>query len=203
MSNSVTCPICGDYDGEISSVKSHITGSKGDHEGKTGQQYADVLEARADGDEPDAQNLDSTETADSDTGETPDGGEETGGSDAEESEESEESEEETADADQTDSDMATPEEYEQQGDVASDDGSDTDDGDGDDAPDTTPAPSAGMLEEIPTAYLLAGICLAAIVAYLMLYDDGSSGAEPVDAPADTGDSDGSGDEQDTTGVVVR
>jgi hypothetical protein len=52
---TVTCPVCGDYDGEVSSVKGHITASGGDHEGRSGEQYDDLLKERASGadEEPD------------------------------------------------------------------------------------------------------------------------------------------------------
>lgn len=51
---TVTCPICGEFEGEVSSVKAHITSRSGEtdpHDGRTGGQYADLLEQRAgDGD---------------------------------------------------------------------------------------------------------------------------------------------------------
>lgn len=45
---TVACPICGEYEGEVSSVKSHITGTgTGEHEGKSGGQYDELLRRRA------------------------------------------------------------------------------------------------------------------------------------------------------------
>ena len=157
---TVACPICGDYEGAVSSVKSHITGSSGKHEGNSGGQYDELLRRRAgllDEDDTD------DEPDDDDTDESDE--------QADESAETDEND----DTDDTEDDVATPEEYQaQQERLSSADEDDTDDEPATTQPvQTSGGGLGGLVDNIPTMYLVVGLLMALVVAYLMLSGDDS------------------------------
>ncbi|WP_153952309.1 hypothetical protein [Halosegnis longus] len=176
---TVACPICGDYEGKVSSVKSHITGTgTGEHEGKSGGQYDELLRRRAgllDEDDADDEPDDDTDKSDEQADESG----------------------ETDDADDTEDDVATPEEYQaQQERLNSDDEDNTDDEPAATEPVQTSGGGlgglGGLVDNIPTKYLVVGLLMALVVAYLMLSgDESEEDVVDVDAqePDDAGDDD--------------
>jgi len=179
---TVACPICGEYEGKVSSVKSHITGTgTGEHEGKSGGQYGDLLEKRAESAGREENDDDPEGNGES----APD----SGSSDGEESDGDADEPDETDDDDDTEDDVATPEEYQAQQERLNSDGSDDTTDDPDDEPAATEPvePSGGglggLVDNIPTKYLAIGLLMAVVVAYLMLSGDDTDDGDVVDVEA--------------------
>mgnify|MGYP000583821779 CR=1 FL=1 len=162
MTETVTCPICGDYDGEVSSVQGHITASGGEHAGRTGGQYEETLLART-GKAEDT-NTDSTDS-DSDTespndpdtaaGEPGESGDETEGPASDETKAEDEAEKGES--------MVEPREYREQqvADSNTDDKTEVVDGG---------VPGLDLIDDVPTPYLVAAMVVVVVVAYLLLSD---------------------------------
>jgi len=173
MTETVVCPICGDYDGEVSSVQGHITASGGEHEGRTGGQYEETLLARAgkaedtntDVPAPDS-DTESSDDSDTATGES---GDETEGQGSDETEADDELEEAES--------MVEPEEYkEQQRPDGSTDG-ETELVDGG-------VPGLDLIDEVPTLYLVAAMVVVVVVAYLLLSDGSDAEIEVEETRAE-------------------
>lgn len=171
---TVTCPICGEYEGEVSSVKAHITsrsGANDPHGGRTGGQYAELLEQRAGGDgeaegEP-------AEEPDPDPDPEPEGVEDT-----EDTEDTEQNAEGDAEED-IEEDMPTQAEYRDQ----HKQDNDTDDADAGDTPDP-----AGLLTDLPMVYLIGAMVVILLVGYLLIgRDGGGSTPDPEPAPQQEAD----------------